>query len=687
MYRHNQDFNSDRNFHGENQNHGNLGNQSNFGNRNQSSNWYKQYKTDPFQSFPDFSNPPPSHSQFDAFHRFPTPPPPPIINNSQSSRSSNWYSKHHNRQETINSNNYGPSPSYNRPYNMFPDRFFSVPPPNNSTVNSTFNYDRNDRVINPEDRKNQELARVQSLIKTMIPPSNSQSYQSSTSRQVNNNNRQNVRNNRNNLQNRQEQTVTHPQTLTEIPSVSPPNNQPSTSTQCREENDRHLEVHQKQIKRSHDADSPARENPNESSTKQIKSEDETQMSENDKIEKEATIENKWNEAFKEALIQLESNNVDGAEVAVLTSLLQLDSETFSLQKVQIINDLKSMLNSIGVRDILMFGSTLTGLHFIQSDYDFHVELEQPVRDGEDLKRILNKAGRISRSPTQKFMLKCVIRNARVPIVRYVHKQTSIACDINFSSKNGYYNSLFIRDVLGFDERIQDLAIILKLWSKVNHLSDRMILSNYSLIIMLFFYLQNLPEPMLDSLKNIQQDHEPLIIDNKSEFNYFYDHRISTVHENTQDVRSLLKGFFEFYYKMNTNNYILCPYNGQLINRIDFDLHEDMDNYRRIVNEYQLMPLKYDNPATLILQDPFDHNLNIGIKTEKNVEYFRKCTKNSFQKCVELKDAKFSTLLVSLLKPPEPQESTTKGSKDKTKFQMKIHSNAGDFKVSCILKLV
>lgn len=388
----------------------------------------------------------------------------------------------------------------------------------------------------------------------------------------------------------------------------------------------------------------------------------------------------WAEIFKETMALLNGCKA-GEEVNILISYLQSPRSTWVKTKDQIYNDLMNLLAPLNVEKLLVFGSTLTGLDFHGSDLDYYTELKTPPTQDEEIRQLISKTAKLTRySQGKEFQIICMIQNARVPIIRLLHKSTKITCDVNFTSKFGYYNSYFIGHVLGYDRRIKDLAVILKLWSKTQKLAQQMIISNYCLLMLLIFYLQNLENPLLDTIINNQRSRSPLILDTKFKWNFYFNDQINKTKKNQSSLRELLIGFFEFYDKINYNEYVLSLYTGNLITRKSFDNNTDLEDYRNIVRTNNLTPLKADSPGMFIVQDGFELNLNIGIKNKKHSEMFFELIKMSFKKCEELKDKPFAELLIKLFTDIKlPKTENENRSKNKKKFQMTIHATAWDLK--------
>lgn len=398
----------------------------------------------------------------------------------------------------------------------------------------------------------------------------------------------------------------------------------------------------------------------------------------------------WSEKMALTL-NLLSGCKPGEEVQLLLSYLQPVRVTWNKIKEQIHNDLTKFLSPLGVEKVLIFGSTLTGLDFHGSDLDFFIQLKSQPTNEDETRITINRAGKIARCINSDFMIICTIQNARVPLVRLLHRKTKVTCDINFSSRFGYYNSYFIGHVIGYDRRIRDLAVILKLWSKSYKLASQMIVTNYCLMMLMIFYLQNLKQPMLDKIINVQRARKPMFLDAQKKWNFYFNDSIDKTKTNHQSLRELLVGFFDYYRSLNPSEYVVSLLTGSLIKREEFDTHPELEESRKLIASCGLQKLRIDNNDFFHVQDGFELNLNIGIKVKKHVDCFFELMKLSYEKCEELKDRTFAELLVKLfteIKLPVAQPQSNggesgkklKSKKNKKKFEMIIHAIPGDLKV-------
>lgn len=394
---------------------------------------------------------------------------------------------------------------------------------------------------------------------------------------------------------------------------------------------------------------------------------------------QAQKDKEWKELFEKALAFLELAKPD-EEVNALLHHLQPSRASWNELKIEIDRAIHRLMAPLDVAEVFVFGSTLTGLDFFGSDLDYFVELKSPPTTPEQTRKALQMLDKLARFSGE-FRIICSILFARVPISRLLHVRSKTVCDLNLTSKFGYFNSCFIGNILRYDHRIKGLAVIVKLWSKQYKISERMIASNYCLIMLVIFYLQNLEQPMLGTIKENQEGREPKILDQKLRWNVYFNDSMNKSKNNKQTLRQLLVGFFEFYRKLNYTSYVLSMFNGDLIPRAQFENHPDFAFYREVVAQGELPHLNLKNENSFVVQDGFEQNLNVGIKVMKHAGIFFELIKISYEKCKEWKDLPFSKMLTMLLTSLPTPKAEKPVPKKKKQFTMTIHSVGGDLKVS------
>ena len=103
-----------------------------------------------------------------------------------------------------------------------------------------------------------------------------------------------------------------------------------------------------------------------------------------------------------------------------------------------------------------------------------------------------------------------IPNARVPIVKCSHVETSVKCDISFKNQLSVLNTQFIKSCMEYDPRIRPITMCIRFWAMKHYLSGNGLeqkINNYALTLMIIFYFQI--KGMLPSVKSLQDNDKDL----------------------------------------------------------------------------------------------------------------------------------------------------------------------------------
>lgn len=390
----------------------------------------------------------------------------------------------------------------------------------------------------------------------------------------------------------------------------------------------------------------------------------------------------FQEAWKVTVEKLKTCK-EGSEVQLIVENLQHSPEDWKAIQEAVTKDLCENLKSLKINKAVTFGSAITGLNFLGSDIDFYISLVDPPKNDSDTRSLLNKSAKIIRMP-RKFHVFCRILHARVPIIKVIHLEKKIMCDINYTSGFGFLNSKFIYNVMEYDPRIKEVTLLVKLWSKVLKVNERYRLSSYCLIMMIFFYMQNLEKPMLGSIKNSQKEIVPILLPKKHGWNFNVTNQFDKSKDNTMTSRELLVGFFEYWNSVDYENNVVSLYTGTLIPKKDFETysHEDLEECRKIIESEKLNPMKIVDKC-LTIQDGFELNLNIAFKNRPNNDDFFKLLKLTANTLESLKDAKFNELILKFLteiKTPISVEIKKKSQAMK-KHMLTVFMNEADLKMA------
>lgn len=196
-----------------------------------------------------------------------------------------------------------------------------------------------------------------------------------------------------------------------------------------------------------------------------------------------------------------------------------------------------------------------------------------------------------------------ISHARVPILKCYHVRTGYQCDINFSDSYGILNSPIVARLLSFDARIYVLATIIKYWSKLHDCAGRNRISNYAIIWMLLFYLQQLDEPIVPPIMEFQKRVPPFWVN--TVFNFAFDLNLPNQTHNKMRCSELLLGFFKFYKDFDYQSTLICPLYGKSYKKCDILAKKlpEFQRYEEILTLNKLNAMSLNK--CLCIQDPFE----------------------------------------------------------------------------------
>lgn len=240
--------------------------------------------------------------------------------------------------------------------------------------------------------------------------------------------------------------------------------------------------------------------------------------------------------------------------------------------------------------------------FLDSDFDFFIELSREPLNAKP-PSVIGKAMNILRQ-SGNFTNFLPISHARVPILKCYHMRTGYQCDINFSDSYGILNSPIVGQLLFFDFRIYCLAVILKYWTKVHDCAGKNRISNYAIVWMLLFYLQQLPSPILPPIIDFQERVLPYFING---YNFAYDDRLQNRSTNQNRCSELLLGFFNFYKNFDFNSHVISPLYGKVFRKADILARKNVPEFHRYYEmlslNANLSPMQFNK--CICIQDPFE----------------------------------------------------------------------------------
>lgn len=154
--------------------------------------------------------------------------------------------------------------------------------------------------------------------------------------------------------------------------------------------------------------------------------------------------------------------------------------------------------------------------------------------------------------------------ASAQCIQCTHIATRLKCNLDFTNVLSVQTSAILSHLLSSDERIYDLAFIIKYWLKKNEIISPFGINSYVSMWLLVFFLQI--EKILLPIEEYQQNGVLFVVDG---YDITFNFNLNST-KNTKTLTQLLHGFFSFYKDFEFETHVLCPGNGQMVRRIEFD---------------------------------------------------------------------------------------------------------------------
>lgn len=203
-------------------------------------------------------------------------------------------------------------------------------------------------------------------------------------------------------------------------------------------------------------------------------------------------------------------------------------------------------------DLFIFGSSASGFGSTSSDMDMCLVTNNNIhlKDVKLLYRI--RSVLCSLHP----LVDVQVINAKVPILKFVHKPTDIQCDLNINNSDGVRNTHLLKFFTKCDPRFVPLVLTLKRWARHHKINDASqgTLSSYALTLMMLHYLQvGVKPPVLPNLiaENPEVFHPRRMLQSLS----FHDPiKGEFVSSNKSTVGELFVGFLSYFSKTFAYDY-------------------------------------------------------------------------------------------------------------------------------------
>ncbi|XP_076812263.1 terminal uridylyltransferase 7-like isoform X3 [Clavelina lepadiformis] len=256
----------------------------------------------------------------------------------------------------------------------------------------------------------------------------------------------------------------------------------------------------------------------------------------------------------------------------------------------------------------LFGSSRNGFGFGGSDLDICMTYsDDETGEGLDYARIIEMVAKHLR---RNVTLRCIlpITTAKVPIVKFEHRETGLEGDISLYNLLAQRNTSMLKAYSSIDYRCRVLGYSMKAFVKLCNIGDasRGSLSSYAYTLMVIFFLQQRNPPVLPVLQELHGESRTPehIVDG---WNSWYFNDILNLHKvwngygkNKESIGSLWLGLLRYYTE-------------------DFDFKKYVISIRQ---QKQLTAFEKEwTSKHICIEDPFDLSHNLGAGVSHKMTYF------------------------------------------------------------------
>ncbi|KAG7523987.1 hypothetical protein JOB18_005349 [Solea senegalensis] len=299
------------------------------------------------------------------------------------------------------------------------------------------------------------------------------------------------------------------------------------------------------------------------------------------------------------------------QITALTEAYQLTEENIRLRFL-----VCSLLKDIAAAyfpecTIRPFGSSVNGFGKLGCDLDMFLDLDgisgrnvKMPRSGLSLEYHM-KSANSERAVTQsilsvigecvdKFGPGCVgvqkILNARCPLVRFAHQPSGFQCDLTANNRVAMKSTELLYLYGELDPRVRSLVFGVRCWAQAHSVTSRIPgawITNFSLTVMVLFFLQRRSPPIiptLDHLRDLAGPADKSVIED-NDCTFVSDFSKIHIHRNTAALGQLLCEFFDFYASF-------------AFNKMSINIRKGKEQ-----NKPEVVPLH--------IQNPFETSLNIS----------------------------------------------------------------------------
>uniref|UniRef100_A0A0E0JUU8 RNA uridylyltransferase n=1 Tax=Oryza punctata TaxID=4537 RepID=A0A0E0JUU8_ORYPU len=271
------------------------------------------------------------------------------------------------------------------------------------------------------------------------------------------------------------------------------------------------------------------------------------------------------------------------------------SEEHKAKQRQLIDSLtKSVIKEWPNAQLHLYGSCANSFGTSHSDVDVCLEIDTAAEENI-AELLLALAETLHKDDFDNVE---AITSARVPIVKIADPGSGFSCDICVNNLFAVANTKLLKDYAQIDERLLQLAFIVKHWAKLRGVNEtyRGTLSSYAYVLMCISFLQQREPKILPCLQAMEPTYT-MVVDG-TECAYFdqVDQLQDFGAENKESIAELLWAFFHYWaFHHDYRNDVISVRMGNTISKQDKNWTTRVGNDRHLI----------------CIEDPFEISHDLG----------------------------------------------------------------------------
>ncbi|KAK1376889.1 PAP/25A-associated [Heracleum sosnowskyi] len=264
--------------------------------------------------------------------------------------------------------------------------------------------------------------------------------------------------------------------------------------------------------------------------------------------------------------------------------------------------------------LYLYGSCANSFGFKKSDIDVCLAIDDADVNKSE---VLLKLAEILQSENLQNVQ--ALTRARVPIVKLMDPVTGISCDICVNNLLAVINTKLLRDYALIDERLRQLAFIIKHWAKSRGVNETYqgTLSSYAYVLMCINFLQQRHPAILPCLQRMERTYA-VNVDN-AECAYFdqVDKLVGFGSQNRETIAELVWEFFSYWaYYHDYTSEVISVRSGSTLSKHEKDWTKRVGNDRHLI----------------CIEDPFEISHDLGRVVDK---YSIRVLREEFERAAEI----------------------------------------------------